>query len=193
MLSFCDNKYFPLSWKDDTLSYLSMDLKSFYIQSTQGEVIDSDGQVNHRSDLNELLSMSTTVKNCKLKKIGPVPSLSHSFPTTKLKNRASHTNIVWTFSSTRNIPVSVFVFISTQTNVYTHTGSRFQNVQNYSYFLDYCVKSVSSLSRSLFLPSDSLPLQKNKINQLTTSSSCYRFFFPTISKGGVFTHFKNVE
>ena len=31
MLSFCDNKYFPSSWKDDALGYLSMDLKSFYM------------------------------------------------------------------------------------------------------------------------------------------------------------------
>ena len=59
MLSFCDNKYFPSSWKDDTLGYLSMDLKSFYVQCTQGEVKDSDGQVKHRSDLDELLGMST--------------------------------------------------------------------------------------------------------------------------------------
>jgi hypothetical protein len=63
MLSFCDNKYFPnkyFPWKDDALGYLSMDLKSFYVQPTQGEVKDSDGQVNHRSDLDELLGMSTT-------------------------------------------------------------------------------------------------------------------------------------
>jgi hypothetical protein len=59
MLSFCDNKYFP-SWKDDALGYLSMDLKSFYVQPTQGEVKDSDGQVKYRSDLDELLGMSTT-------------------------------------------------------------------------------------------------------------------------------------
>ena len=58
MLSFCDNKYFP-SWKDDALGYLSMDLKSFYVQPTHGEVKDSDGQVKHRSDLDELLGMST--------------------------------------------------------------------------------------------------------------------------------------
>ena len=32
-----------------------MDLKSFYVQPTQGEVKDSDGQVKHRSDLDELL------------------------------------------------------------------------------------------------------------------------------------------
>ena len=38
MLSFCDNKYFPSSWKDDALGYLSMEL----------------------SDLDELLGMSTT-------------------------------------------------------------------------------------------------------------------------------------
>ena len=59
MLSFCDNKYFPSSWKDDALGYLSMDLKSFYVQPTQGEVKNSDGQVKHRSDLDELLGMST--------------------------------------------------------------------------------------------------------------------------------------
>ena len=33
--------------------------KSFYVQPTQGEVKDSDGQVKHRSDLDELLGMST--------------------------------------------------------------------------------------------------------------------------------------
>jgi hypothetical protein len=60
MLSFCDNKYFPLSWKDDTLGYLFMDLKKFYVQPTQGEVKNSDGQVKHRSDLDELLGMSTS-------------------------------------------------------------------------------------------------------------------------------------
>jgi hypothetical protein len=59
MLSFCDNTYFP-SWKDDALGYLSMDLKFFYVRPTQGEVKDSDGQVKHRSDLDELLGMSTT-------------------------------------------------------------------------------------------------------------------------------------
>ncbi len=59
MLSFCDNKYFPSSWKEYALGYLSMDLKSFYIQPTQGEVKDSDGQVKHRRDLDELLGMST--------------------------------------------------------------------------------------------------------------------------------------
>ena len=37
ILSFCDNKYFPSSWKDDALGYLSMDLKSFFVQPTQGE------------------------------------------------------------------------------------------------------------------------------------------------------------
>jgi hypothetical protein len=37
-----------------------MDLKSFYMQPTQGEVKNSDGQVKHRSDLDELLGMSTT-------------------------------------------------------------------------------------------------------------------------------------
>ncbi len=37
-----------------------MDLKSFYVQRTQGEVKDSDGQVKYRSDVDELLGMSTT-------------------------------------------------------------------------------------------------------------------------------------
>jgi hypothetical protein len=59
MLSFCDNKYFP-SWKDDALGYLSMDLKFLYVQPTQGGSQDSYGQVKHRSDLDELLGMSTT-------------------------------------------------------------------------------------------------------------------------------------
>jgi hypothetical protein len=36
MFSFCYNKYFP-SWKDDALGYLSIELKSFYVQPTQGE------------------------------------------------------------------------------------------------------------------------------------------------------------
>ena len=35
------------------------DLKFFYVHRTQGEVKDSDGQVKHRSDLDELLGMST--------------------------------------------------------------------------------------------------------------------------------------
>jgi hypothetical protein len=48
------------NWKDDALGYLSMDLKSFYVYPTQGEVKDSDGQVKHRSDLDELFGMSTT-------------------------------------------------------------------------------------------------------------------------------------
>jgi hypothetical protein len=60
MVSFCDNKFFPSSWKDDTFGYLTMDLKSFYIHRTQREVKDSDGQVNHRSHLDDLLGMSTT-------------------------------------------------------------------------------------------------------------------------------------
>ena len=42
---------------NDVLGYLSMDLKSFYIQPTQGEVTDSDRQVKHRNDLDDLLGM----------------------------------------------------------------------------------------------------------------------------------------
>ena len=59
MLSFCDNKYFPSSLEDDALGYLSTDLKSFDVHPTQGEVKDSDGQVKYRSDLDELLGMSS--------------------------------------------------------------------------------------------------------------------------------------
>jgi hypothetical protein len=36
-----------------------MDLKSFYVQPTQGEVKNSDDQVKYRRDLDELLGMST--------------------------------------------------------------------------------------------------------------------------------------
>jgi hypothetical protein len=60
MLSFCDNKYFPSSWKDDVLDFLSMDSKSFYVHTTQGEVNDSDGEVKDGSDLDELLGITTT-------------------------------------------------------------------------------------------------------------------------------------
>ena len=49
-----------VSWKEDGLGYVSMDFKSFYIQPTQGEVNDSDGQVKHRSDLGKLLGISST-------------------------------------------------------------------------------------------------------------------------------------
>jgi hypothetical protein len=54
-----EDMYFP-SWKDDALGYLSMELKSFYVQPTQGEEKDTDEQVKSRSDLDELLGMSTT-------------------------------------------------------------------------------------------------------------------------------------
>jgi hypothetical protein len=36
-----------------------MDLKSFYVQSTQGELKNSDDQVKYRCDFDELLGMST--------------------------------------------------------------------------------------------------------------------------------------
>ena len=39
------------------------------------------------------------------------------------KSRSSHTSIVYTFSSIQSVAVSLFVFISTQTNVYTHRGN----------------------------------------------------------------------
>jgi hypothetical protein len=37
-----------------------MDLNIFYVYPTQGELKDLDGKVKHRSDLDELLGMSTT-------------------------------------------------------------------------------------------------------------------------------------
>ena len=39
------------------------------------------------------------------------------------KSRSSRTSIVYTFSSIQRVAVSLFVFISTQTNVYTHRGN----------------------------------------------------------------------
>jgi hypothetical protein len=36
------------------------EMKSFYVQRTQGEVKDSDGQIKYRIDLDELLGMSTS-------------------------------------------------------------------------------------------------------------------------------------
>ena len=39
------------------------------------------------------------------------------------KSRSSRTSIVYTFSSIQSAAVSLFVFISTQTNVYTHRGN----------------------------------------------------------------------
>ncbi len=61
MLSFCDNKHFLSSWKDDALSrFLPMDFKSFYIQPTGGGVNDKDGAARHRSNVDELLGISTT-------------------------------------------------------------------------------------------------------------------------------------
>ena len=79
MLSFCDNKYFPSSWKDDALGYLSMDLKSFYVHRTQGEVKDSDGQVKHRSDLDELLGMSTTSMDFDVASVEGEPSFKRTW------------------------------------------------------------------------------------------------------------------
>jgi hypothetical protein len=64
-------------WKDDDLGYLSMDFKSFYIQPTpsQGEVNDSDGQVKHRGDLDELLGILIVpyvwISTCPLSKGNP--------------------------------------------------------------------------------------------------------------------------
>jgi hypothetical protein len=46
--------------QDDALGYLSMELKSFYVQPTQGEEKDTDEQVKSLDDLDELLGMSTT-------------------------------------------------------------------------------------------------------------------------------------
>jgi hypothetical protein len=60
ILSFCDNKHFLASWKDDALRFLSMDFKIFYIQSAEGGVNDKDGAFRHRINLDELLGISTT-------------------------------------------------------------------------------------------------------------------------------------
>ncbi len=47
-----------------------MDLKSFYVQRTQGEVKDSDGQVKHRNNLDVLLGMSTTSMDFDVASVG---------------------------------------------------------------------------------------------------------------------------
>ena len=60
LLSFCDNKYFPSSWKDEGHAFLSMEFKSFYMEHTQGEVNDAEAQVPKPSVLDDLLGVSST-------------------------------------------------------------------------------------------------------------------------------------
>ena len=60
MLSFCDNKYLPSSWKDEGYVFLSMEFKSFYMEHTQGEVNDEEAQVPKPSVLDDLLGVSST-------------------------------------------------------------------------------------------------------------------------------------
>ena len=58
MLSFCDNKDFPSSLQDDDLGYLSMDLKSFYVQPTQGEVASVEGEAQLQTYMQVSISKS---------------------------------------------------------------------------------------------------------------------------------------
>jgi hypothetical protein len=60
MLSFCDNKYFPSSWKDEGDALLSIEFKSFCMEQTQGEVNHADGQVPKPSVMDDLLGVSST-------------------------------------------------------------------------------------------------------------------------------------
>ena len=60
LLSFCDNKYFPSSWKDEGHAFLSMEFKCFYMDHTQGEVNDTEVQVPKPSVLDDLLGVSST-------------------------------------------------------------------------------------------------------------------------------------
>ena len=60
MLSFCDNQYFPSSWKDEGHAFLSMEFKSFYMAHTPGEVNDAEAQVPKPSVLDDLLGVSST-------------------------------------------------------------------------------------------------------------------------------------
>jgi hypothetical protein len=55
MMSFCENKYFPSSWKDEVNGFLSMDCESFYVQHTQGEVNHEVGQVPKHDSFDDLL------------------------------------------------------------------------------------------------------------------------------------------
>ena len=60
LMSFCDNKYFPSSWKDEGHAFLSMEFKCFYMDHTQGEVNDTEVQVPKPSVLDDLLGVSST-------------------------------------------------------------------------------------------------------------------------------------
>ncbi len=60
MLSFCDNKYFPSSWKDEGDALLSMEFKSLCMEQTQVEVNHADGQVPKPSIMDDLLDVSST-------------------------------------------------------------------------------------------------------------------------------------
>ena len=60
LMSFCDNKYFPSSWKDEGHAFLSMEFKCFYMDHTQGEVNDAEAQVPKPSVLDDLLGVSST-------------------------------------------------------------------------------------------------------------------------------------
>jgi hypothetical protein len=71
MLSYRDNKYFPSSWKDDALGYLSMDLKSFYVQRTQVEVKDSDGQVKQTGAQRHRPSDVVEPSSSRVSRLGP--------------------------------------------------------------------------------------------------------------------------
>ena len=73
LLSFCDNKYFPSSWKDEGHVFLSMEFKSFYMEHTQGEVNDAEAQVPKPSVLDDLLGVSSTSMD-----VDPYLSLEHT-------------------------------------------------------------------------------------------------------------------
>ncbi len=51
---------FPLTWKDEGHTFLSMEFESFYMEHTQGEVNHVDGQVPKPSVLDDLLGVSST-------------------------------------------------------------------------------------------------------------------------------------
>ncbi len=59
-MSFCDNQYFPSSWKNEGHTLLSLEFESFCMERTQGEVNHVDGQFPRPNVLDDLLGVSST-------------------------------------------------------------------------------------------------------------------------------------
>ena len=62
-LTFCDNQYFPTSWKDEGNGFLATETKSSCseIQDTQVDVLHKYASVNQPSALSDMLGGSTSM------------------------------------------------------------------------------------------------------------------------------------